>query len=117
MTENKKIREGDLYEVIEVSGREFEIRYGYYDEKEREHWEPEPIFPDLKNNPVYTDDGYMIVTQMQDICDEFKLKDGFENNEICAECTYFVNEDKKMIGICTKQRNGGEPYENRQQNL
>ena len=48
------IQEGDLYEVLEVYGHTFELRYGYYEERERARGEPIPIYPDFKKHPLYT---------------------------------------------------------------
>ena len=31
----EKIKEGDLYKIIELFGRSFEIKYGYYEEYEK----------------------------------------------------------------------------------
>ena len=57
------IKEGDLYKIIDLYGTKFEIRYGYYDEKDRhsKYSELIPIFPDLYKNPKYTKEGFMFV--------------------------------------------------------
>ena len=38
-----KIRDGDIYKIIELHGSTFELRYGYYEEYERGREEPVPI--------------------------------------------------------------------------
>lgn len=91
-------REGDLYKVITTNGKTFEIKYGYYEEYERDspYGEPLPIYPDFKQNPEYTKDGKPFVTQMQSICGNgsSSFKEGF-----CADCKFFENADE-LIGVC-----------------
>ncbi len=99
------IREGDLHSVIVVDGIEFEIRYGYYADYERQNWEPEPVFPDLKSNPVYTAAGIPIVTQMQDVCEHFELDAMCDNDGRCADCIHFYSKDNELIGICKCNKN------------
>ena len=96
-----KIRDGDLYKIIELHGKVFELRYGYYEEFERERGDPLPIFPDFKNNPVYTKDGFPFVTQMQELCQygSSSFKDG-----CCVDCAYYKQGDD-LIGICTNEKN------------
>ena len=96
---NKK--EGDLYKSVKILGRTFELRYGYYEEYERTRGEPIPIYPDFKNEPVYTEDGRPFVTQMQTLCPhgESKFADGY-----CADCRYYL-ECEEMIGICKNDKN------------
>lgn len=95
-----EIREGDLYDIIEVEGFRFEIRYGYYADFEREKLEPIPIFPDLKAKKLYSARGEPIVTQMQDICKSYSRKPMHTDDECCADCVYFFSENKRLIGIC-----------------
>ena len=88
--------EGDLFKIISLGGNTFEIKYGYYEDYEREHGDPIPIYPDLIKEPLYADDGRMMVTEMQDMCRyaSNKHKDGF-----CVECKHFCfGED--LIGFC-----------------
>ena len=44
-----KIREGDLFKIIKILDHTFEIKYGYYEEKDKysKYGEPIPIFPDF----------------------------------------------------------------------
>ncbi len=95
-----KISDGDLFKIINIYGNKFEIRYGYYEDYEK--WgEPIPIYPNFKENPVYTSDGKPFVTQMQEICGNgsSKFKEGF-----CADCKYFKQGDD-LIGVCKNPKN------------
>ncbi len=91
------IRDGDIYKVIVLHGRTFEIRYGYYEEFERNFSDPMPIYPDFLKSPSYTDDGSPFVTQMQDLCQhgESIFPDG-----LCVDCKHYQHGED-MIGICT----------------
>lgn len=93
-----RIREGDLYRIVTVYGKTFELYYGYYDDIERagKHTEPIPIYPDLVRYPLYTEDGSPFVTEMQDICSHFL---GREGEESCLACRHFEKGDE-LIGIC-----------------
>jgi hypothetical protein len=93
-----KIREGDLYKIVTVCGKTFELYYGYYDEIEKEgkYTEPIPIYPDFIKEPLYTADGYPFVTEMQDSCDCFLGKKGEDS---CLVCRHFEKGDE-LIGIC-----------------
>lgn len=94
----QKIRDGDLYKRISLNGKEFEIKYGYYEDFERESrfFEPVPIYPDFEKHPVYTREGEPFVTQMQSLCPygDSKFHDG-----CCVDCSYFKEGDD-LIGIC-----------------
>ena len=96
-----KARDGDLYKIVSLFGKNLHIKYGYYEEYERTHGEPIPIYPDFKKEPIYTDDGYPLVTQMQELCDmgESKFKEG-----LCADCKYYEHGDD-LIGKCTCEAN------------
>lgn len=95
---NKIYKEGDLYKVITLLGKTFEVRYGYYSEKERlsKFGEVLPIYPDFLKLPVYTDEGQPFVTQMQDICDFYV---GEPNGEDCYSCKHYHHGDD-LLGIC-----------------
>lgn len=99
----KHEKEGTLYKSIDLYGRTFEIRYGYYEEFERdsEFGEPLPIYPDFIKNPLHTDDGYPFVTQMQMLCEHgiSRYDDG-----CCADCIHYLHGDE-MIGICRCEKN------------
>ena len=96
-----KPKEGDLYKVISLGGKTFEIRYGYYEDFERGSSDPIPIYPDFMKVPCKTDDGRPFVTQMQALC-EFgtsTFEDGY-----CVDCEYFIEGDE-LIGICSCDKN------------
>ena len=99
-----KIKEGELYRVIELFGHKIELRYGYYEERERERGEPIPIYPNFKENPLYSDEGFPLVTQMQELCiyGSSKFSDG-----CCADCEFFENADD-LIGVCKNANNKKE---------
>ncbi len=92
-------REGELYKVIDVDNKTFEIHYGYYEESERDKVEPLPVFPDLKKNPVYTADGKPIVTAIQEPCEYYAPKSEERSEEWCGDCISYLNRDKE-ISIC-----------------
>ena len=96
-----KIRDGDLYRVVELFGQRFELHYGYYEEYERHSGEPVPIYPDFKKSPVYSENGHPFVTQMQELCahGESKFTDG-----CCVDCKHYSHGDD-LIGICTNEKN------------
>ena len=96
-----KIKEGDLYAVLNIHGHTVELRYGYYEERERAMGEPIPIYPDFKKHPLYTCEGYPLVTQMQDLCQHgtSSYEDG-----CCFDCQHF-RQSQDLIGICTNSKN------------
>ena len=95
-----KIRDGDLCKVVTVFGKTFELRYGYYDECERDVMEPIPIYPDFKINPEYTEDGIPFVTMMQDSCECYKGEVSRTYDITCADCKYF-KPGEEWFGLCT----------------
>ena len=95
------IREGDIYKVVSLHGRQFTLLYGYYEDYERGRCEPIPIYPDFKASPVYTDEGHPFVTQMQELCEHGNSK--FAEG-VCADCPYF-KRGSDLIGICTCRKN------------
>lgn len=92
-------KEGDLYKVVELGGKRFELRYGYYEDCDRNDSkaEPIPIYPDLKKQPLYTDDGYLIVTLMQDVCDCYEGESGDDAD--CSQCKQCIHCEE-LFGIC-----------------
>ena len=101
-------REGDVYKIVEIFGRRFELRYGYYEEYERERGEPPiPIYPDFRETPLYTAEGYPFVTQMQELCEHGES--GFEDG-VCADCRYYRDGDE-LIGVCLLEKNRRTPDE------
>ena len=96
--------EGDVYEVLYVDGGTFEIRYGYYEDFERNTTEPVPIYPDLSKTPVYGTSGSRIVTFMQETCRHFIPVDG-DGTENCCGCCRHYPKNKQMINPCTCPEN------------
>ena len=94
-------REGDLYKAVTVFGKTFEIRYGYYEDFERQYHEPMAIYPDFLKQPVYTDEGHPFVTAMQDICGHYA---GAAGGEACCECSCF-KKGADLLGLCTCLKN------------
>ncbi|MBQ3063252.1 MAG: hypothetical protein IJC99_00405 [Clostridia bacterium] len=92
-------REGDLYRIVTTFGKTFELRYGYYDDIDRDG-EPDVIYPDFTTAPIYTKKGEPFVTMMQDVCEHFKGKSKHKDDTTCSECTYF-HRGEEWFGICT----------------
>lgn len=91
--------EGEIYKILQILDRKFELRYGYYDSCERDNprQEPMPIYPDFVSNPLYTSEGFPFVTKMQDICPHFSGERNCFSE--CADCAYYCHGDD-LIGIC-----------------
>lgn len=104
-----EVKEGDLYKIITVHGKTFELYYGYYDEIDRQNPRCKPVemYPNFKDEPQYTDKGIPFVTAMQKPCKYFKLGvgrvDEGEDN-MCLYCTYYENCEE-LLGICTCPKN------------
>ncbi|MBR7117496.1 MAG: hypothetical protein IKC87_07305 [Clostridia bacterium] len=100
------IREGDLYKVVSTYGKSFELRYGYYEECDRQSpiCEPVVIYPDFQSEPVYTDGGEPFVTLMQDACVHYKGDAELCEDTSCAECRFFKSGEE-WFGICTAYEN------------
>ncbi len=95
-------KEGDLFKIIELHGRAFEIRYGYYEEIDRQ-FEPMEIYPDFIKNPVYTNDDFPFVTLMQSPCDHY-IKKGKDSERDCSTCKYMERGDE-LIAVCRCPKN------------
>ena len=91
-------RVGDLYKTITTFGRQFLLRYGYYENID-EGGEPDVIYPDFSKEPVFTDKGEPFVTMMQDACEFFSGKAKRCEDTTCAECYYFCRGEE-FFGIC-----------------
>lgn len=93
-----RIVEGDLYKILSVDGVKFEIKYGYYEERDRvsKYNDPIPIYPDFIKEPKYNEKGQPFVTEMQDVCEHFK---GRLLVDICCGCSHFKKGDD-LIGVC-----------------
>ncbi len=94
-----KVREGDLYKIVDVAGKSFEIRYGYSCDGERARWEPIPIYPDFTASPEYTAEGYPFVTAYQDVCKYYSPKPKATEEGWCNDCILF-DKQEEYIGIC-----------------
>lgn len=98
-------KEGDLYMVIESHGHSFELKYGYYEETDREYGEPVVIYPDLKNSPIYTKDGFPLVTAVQIPCKYYTVAEGHAPEDCCSDCIYYKDSKKEIdICLCEKKR-------------
>lgn len=92
-------QEGDLFKVMEVGGRSFEIRYGFYEESDRYNGfaEPMEIYPDFRKEPQYTAEGVPFATAMQEPCGHY---DGAaEPDSTCADCRYY-RQGEELLGLC-----------------
>lgn len=96
-------REGDLFKVITVFGATFEIKYGFYDERDRHTLfaEPVAIYPNFLEHPRFTDDGKPFVTEMQEPCPCFNGRR--DENSGCGDCVFY-NGCEELIGICKYPR-------------
>ena len=94
-------REGDVYKTVTTFGRTFELRYGFYDEIDRQSplCEPDVIYPDFLREPLYTDEGAPFVTVMQDACRHYRGSAVRTPDSTCEECKYF-RQGEEWFGIC-----------------
>ena len=100
---NMKKREGDVAKRITAFGKAFILYYGYYSENDREKGIEGllPIYPDFLKAPVYTEEGFPFVTQMQDACEH--LLPLSEDGD-CFSCRHYRQGDD-LLGICTCVQN------------
>ena len=100
-------KEGDLFKVIELYGTTFEIRYGFYEDRDRHnrYAEPMEIYPDFIKNPQHTHDGMPFVTAMQTPCALFKGKK--DEDSTCDDCAFYQHCEE-MLGICVCPKNKKE---------
>ena len=99
-----KHREGEIFKIIEAHGTKFEIRYGYYEEVDRQnpYLEPIEIYPDFLKSPAYTENGVPFVTAIQKPCEHFSGEHDEENT--CYQCAYYERcED--LLGVCKCEEN------------
>lgn len=94
-------KEGDLYKVVTTFGKTFVLRYGYYDESDRQSplCGPAVIYPDFLKTPLYTENGEPFVTMMQDSCEHYKGETKRTPDSVCADCKHF-HRGKEWFGIC-----------------
>lgn len=95
-------KEGDLYKVVTTFGKSFELRYGFYEERDRLSplCEPAIIYPDFIREPLFTETGEPFVTMMQDACGHYKGNTKRTLDSTCAECKHF-KQGEEWFGICT----------------
>ena len=93
--------EGELYKAVTTFGKSFELRYGFYEECDRENplCEPVIIYPDFLKEPFYTDEGSPFVTMMQDACISYKGEYKKSLDSTCADCDFFLRGEE-LFGIC-----------------
>ncbi len=94
-----KPKEGELYKVITLLGKTFEIYYGYYEDSDRysKYAEPIEVYPNFIKEPIYTDEGIPFATAIQKPCQYFrKVKD---INDCCGDCAYF-KQGEELLGTC-----------------
>ena len=101
---NTEPKEGDLYRIVTTFGKTFELRYGFYEEKDRQNplCKPAVIYPDFVKAPIFTDYGNPFVTMMQDACDHYKGNTKPTSDTTCADCKYF-ERGEEWFGICKCQ--------------
>ena len=97
-------KEGELFKIIQLFGKTFEIRYGFYEERDRHtpYAEPIAIYPDFEKEPLHTDDGTPFVTEMQSPCACFIGK--MDENSVCGDCSYYRRGDE-LLGTCACPKN------------
>ena len=110
MADKLQPREGEVYKVLSVGGREFVIRYGYYSEGDRLLEDPMPIFPDFSVNPEYSDCGRPFVTRSQDACEHYHTADGSVGDGWCADCRFYINKNDE-ISLCQNRKRSIIPFE------
>lgn len=92
-------KEGDLFKTILLEGTTFEIRYGFYEERDRytRYSEPMPLYPDFLRAPRFTREGVPFVTAIQDVCQHFIGEK--DPNSVCGDCAAYRHGDE-LIGTC-----------------
>lgn len=100
---NSPPKEGDIYKVVHIDRYAFELRYGYYEEYERTNGEPVVIYPDLTQR-IYTEDGYPIVTSIQEPCSYYEAIGHQARDECCVGCIHY-SPPGDDIGICQCKHN------------
>ena len=99
--DESKPREGDLYKVVVIFGKTFELRYGFYEERDRHSplCEPAIIYPNFIRDPLFTDEGEPFVTMMQDACEHYAGSEKRTRDSTCAECKHF-RHGEEWFGAC-----------------
>ena len=97
-------REGDIYKTVTAGGHSFTLYYGYYEDFERRAGEPVVVYPDLNQAPVYSPEGYRVVTAIQDVCPMFRCRGTPDEDSCCCDCVYYP-DSQSCINICTCPEN------------
>lgn len=99
-------KEGELYKIVTTFGETFELRYGYYDERDRQNplCRPAVIYPDFIKEPLYTKDGRPFSTMMQGTCAHYAGVFQKTEDTTCAECRHFWRGEE-WFGICRCEQN------------
>lgn len=105
-THLNEAREGDVYAVVDTFGKTFELKYGYYDDRDRSG-PPDVIYPDFTKEPTYTDGGEPLVTMMQDACPHYKGDVKWVEDTTCGECKHFCRGEE-WFGLCRCPKNKRE---------
>ena len=94
-------KEGDLYKVVVTFGKTFELRYGFYEERDRQSplCAPAVIYPDFIREPQFTEEGEPFVTMMQDACAYYTGNEKRTQDSTCAECKHF-KRGEEWFGVC-----------------
>lgn len=92
-------KEGVIYKTVVAGGHSFTLRYGYYEDYERSRGEPVVIYPDLGRIPLYSDDGYRVVTAVQDACGEYVPRGARDEDACCCDCIFYPDA-RSCIGVC-----------------
>ena len=95
----KNKQEGELFKIIKSHGKNFEIRYGYYEDVDRQnpYLEPVEIYPDFLKSPIYTENGVPFVTAIQKPCEHFSGEVDEENT--CYQCKHY-ERCEELLGVC-----------------
>lgn len=98
-------KEGDLYKTYIVDNHTFEIRYGFYDARERGRVEPLPVFPDLVKDPVYTTTGEPVTSLVQVPCEHYIPKKPELAEGWCFDCCHYGGGRNEMGRcLCPRRR-------------
>ncbi len=93
-------KEGDLFKVIQIHGTRFEIRYGFYEDRDRyaQNAQPIEIYPNFAKHPQYTEKGIPFATEMQTPCEYYE---GIQDeNSVCGDCAHY-RPCEEFLGLCT----------------
>ena len=96
-------REGDVYAEVELFEKRFQLKYGYYDERDRAG-PPDVIYPDFIKEPVYTSAGEPLATMMQDACPHYLGDTQKKEDAACGECSFF-ERGPEWFGRCRSPSN------------